>query len=115
MVEKVPELSLSVLFYVEDGYNVAHCLEMDLKGRGETEDEAMGELATLIGAQVSFAYQKGEPGLIYHPAEKRFFDIFRDLQVRILSSYPNPPKLNRNNKYTIRSTPMPQPCACFAM
>jgi len=115
MVKKMPELSLSVLVYVEDKYKVAHCLEMDIKGRGANEDEAMEELLSLIEAQVSFAYQKGEPGLIYHPAEQRYFDIFRDLQVKILSSYPKPPKPDRNKKYTIRSTPMPQPCACFAM
>ena len=49
---------LRVLGYKEDNENIAHCLEMDLKGYGKTEKKAFSDLMDLIKMQVSFAMQK---------------------------------------------------------
>jgi hypothetical protein len=89
-------LSLSVLVYSEEGLRVAHCLEMDLKGRGESTEHAVKELVELVGMQVSFALQRNEPGLIYHPAEKQLFEIFNNLKENALKSFPRRPKRLRS-------------------
>ncbi len=72
------KMTLSILIRQEEDQYVAHCLEMDLKGRGSSEEESVSELMDLVVMQVSFAFHKKEPGLLYHPAEKEFFDLFSD-------------------------------------
>jgi hypothetical protein len=95
-------LVLSVLCYVEkieeeDGTEtkdwVAHCLEMDIKGRGDTLEEAEETLKGMVVAQISFARYMDEPGLLYRPAEERYFEIFRGLAAQYLRSYPHEPEM----------------------
>ena len=93
-------LQLSVLGYTEkqegrDGIEVeecvAHCLEMDLKGRGDTFEEAEQALEGMIQAQLSFAKQMKEPGLVYHPADSWYFVRFAELVADFLRSFPRKP------------------------
>lgn len=67
---------VSILGYREGGEWVALALEMDLRGFGKSFEEAFDELIGLIEAQVSFAYFKKEPGLIWHAAEPEYFELF---------------------------------------
>jgi len=94
-------LVLSVLCYVErikeeDGTEtkdwVAHCLEMDIKGRGDTPEEAMEALKGMVAAQISFAQYLDEPGLLDRPAEEKYFKLFRRLTAQYLRSYPHVPE-----------------------
>ena len=106
------ELSLSVLVYREDDLQVAHCLEMDLKGRGKNDKEAMLEMMELVLMQVSFAYAKGEPGLLDNPAEQKYFRKFRQLQRQAIASFPEKPKTRDFSSFRV---PMPEPRhECFA-
>ena len=49
---------------------------MDLSGYGKTFEEARDELIGVVDMQISFAAQRDEIGLIYHPAEEKWFQIF---------------------------------------
>lgn len=91
---------LSILGYTEkqegkDGVeveeHVAHCLEMDLKGRGDTFEEAEQALEGMIQAQLSFAKQMNKPGLIYRPADSWYFVRFAELVADFLRSFPRRP------------------------
>ena len=106
------ELKLSVLIYFEEDTCIAHCLEMDLKGYGTNKQEAFHELRDLVFSQIDFALFKNEPGLIYHPAEKAYFDIFNNIKKEQLKSFPLPPTVNvpaykHLDNYTIGTIPLP--------
>ncbi len=62
-------ITLSILGYQEDEEWVALALEMDLRGYGPTFEEALGELRDPVAAQISFALFKGQPDMIWKPAE----------------------------------------------
>lgn len=76
MTEEKEPIFVSILGYREEDEWVALALEMDLRGFGTTFEEAFEQLMSSVEAQISFARYKNEPGLIWHPAEKRYFDVF---------------------------------------
>ena len=49
------DVTINVLGYMEDGDWIAHALEMDLVGVGDSFEEAIEALNEFIEAQVSFA------------------------------------------------------------
>jgi hypothetical protein len=65
--ETPPDIAFSVLGYREDEEWVALALEMDLRGFGETFEEALDELRDLIATQISFALFKEQPEMIWTP------------------------------------------------
>jgi hypothetical protein len=69
-------MTLNVLGYKEEGQWVALALEMDLRGYGETFDEAVEDLADLVKIQISFSRFKGQPELIWKPADAVWFGLF---------------------------------------
>ncbi len=98
---------LSVLGYREDGEWVALCLEMDLRGYGKTLDEARDELDELATLQLRFARFKGQPELVWKPAEPMYWRLFDGAlreQVRALASAKQPPE---NGNYTARGLTLP--------
>ena len=68
------DLSIRVLLYKEGKSYVAHALELDLLGYGDTEAQARKELEDALECQMSFATQKSQPEMLNHPAPKEFFD-----------------------------------------
>jgi hypothetical protein len=107
--EKAPRLGLSlpILGYREDGEWVALALEMDLRGYGETFDEAAQDLADLVTGQLSFALQKGEPELIYHPAEPVYWRMHADVQREKLSAFAR--GTSRDSELRVAGMPLPSP------
>ena len=73
------KLNLKILEYIEEGMRVAHCLEMDIVGIGNTFAQALKDLDELIEMQVSFAVANNQPDLLYHPAPARYFEIYNKL------------------------------------
>jgi hypothetical protein len=67
------DLSIRVLIYKEDDQFVAHALELDILGYGDSEDEAKKELKDLVASQLSFASCVGKPDIVTFPAPKEFF------------------------------------------
>ena len=80
---------LQVLLYRNEddapGVCIAAALEMDLRGYGKTNDEALIYLRDLVEAHVSFASFKKNPSLITFPAEQKYFDLYE--QGRLLEAH----------------------------
>ena len=81
------DVTINVLGYRENGDWIAHALEMDLVGVGDSFEEAIEALNEFIEAQVSFALYKKDPSLSFHDAPIRLFDLFskvREIELRRL-------------------------------
>ena len=76
------EVYVSVLGYREDGHWCALALEMDLRGYGQSFDEALQDLRESMSMQIGFALFKNEPGMIFFPADPVYFSLYA--QVRIV-------------------------------
>lgn len=83
------ELCLSVLGYrdedVENSW-VALALEMDLRGYGNTFEEALKELDELVHLQVCFAGFKNQPELLWKPADLKWIRLFESVREAQLKS-----------------------------
>ena len=68
------DLFTRVLIYKDGRQFVAHALDYDLLGYGDTEEEARRELEKVVENQLSFAAAtKEKPEMINFPAPKEFF------------------------------------------
>lgn len=80
------DLPLHVLIYPEDEQIVAHALEMDLLGYGQTPDDACKNLVEAVEAQLSFAVTSKSPDLVNFRAPEEFFDRWEKAQAGALRS-----------------------------
>ena len=87
MVLKNSNFSIRVLFYKENKKYVAHALEMDLEGYGQSHKQAEKKLIDLIKIQISFAIFKNDPSLIYFPAEPGYFITYEQIKEKKLKSF----------------------------
>jgi predicted RNase H-like HicB family nuclease len=69
-------LELRAVFYREDGYWIAHCLEMDVMGHGKTKRVAFERMNYAITEQVGRSILNNNPENIFQPADGRFFEMF---------------------------------------
>jgi len=67
---------LHVVFYQEDGSWIAHCLEFDLIGDGETKVDALESLNEAIRLQVEHSLEHNNPRNLFTPADGRYFEMF---------------------------------------
>ncbi len=104
------ELFLNVLGYQEDGEWIALALEMDLRGYGESFDEALDDLGNLVEMQVSFALFKKQPELIWSPADPVWFERFAEVrQTRLRDLYSGADPAVENGDFRVRGMPIPPP------
>lgn len=61
-------IPLRIVFYIEDGEWVAHCLEFDLVGTGDTRKEAIDLLGEAIFLQVQATIEHDNPANLFTPA-----------------------------------------------
>ena len=73
---KTFRIPLQVVFYREEGRWVAHCLQFDLLGDGDTPREALKSLNGAIETQVLASLEFGNAENLFSPAEGRFFRMF---------------------------------------
>src|SRR5436305_13901348 len=81
-------IPLRIVFYKEDDAWVAHCLEFDLAGDGDTTDEAVRRLAEAITLQLQFSLEQNDPKNLFSPAPGEDFEMFaagRDTSVGEMS------------------------------
>ena len=78
------DLQIRVLICREDGEFVARALEMDLLGFGKTERAAVESLKQAVEAQISFAHQMNDAGLIGFSAEVEYFKRWEEAQKKAL-------------------------------
>jgi predicted RNase H-like HicB family nuclease len=67
---------LHIVFYYEQDRWIAHCLQFDLIGDGETKDEAIQNLYEAIALQVQTTIESQNFANLFSPAEGRVFDMF---------------------------------------
>ena len=67
-----------VLGYKEFGRCVAHALEMDLIGVGDSWGEALEVLKGVIDAQIACAKELGDDSMIFSPAPPHLFKRFKE-------------------------------------
>ena len=99
------EIALSVLGFQEAGQWVALALEMDIRGHGESFEDAVEDLTDLVLMQLSFAHFKGQPELINRPADAVWWKIYASLWAERLRRIVEKPK---SSDYRI-STLVPDP------
>lgn len=100
------DVTLSVLGFPEDGEWCALALEMDLRGYGQTFDEALDDLHESLAMQISFAHFKGETDMIFHPAEPVYFSLFAQVRNdRIMALAKNSPAAT--SEYAVAGMPLP--------
>jgi hypothetical protein len=100
------EFSVSVLGYREDDEWCALALEMDIRGYGDTFDAALKELIDLVRAQVRFALFKGQPELMWKPAEPYWVELFGQIR---RERFQSPAKRQPDPIYRAGNLPLPEP------
>lgn len=79
MKKMMTELSIRVLGFREDDQWCALALEMDLRGYGDTFEEAEADLQKAVAMQLSFAIHKEKFEMALFPAEQKYFKIYNDI------------------------------------
>jgi hypothetical protein len=80
------DVSLHVMGYKEKDRCIAHCLEFDLVAEGATHKEARDNLVDLIFSYLHFGRERNIEQFAYHPAPKLYWDIFKQIQKKRISS-----------------------------
>jgi predicted RNase H-like HicB family nuclease len=69
-------ISLRIVFYQEDGVWLAHCLEFDLLGDGESRREALESLVEAIHLQIEESLRSNNLANLFTPASGELFELF---------------------------------------
>lgn len=67
---------IRVVFYREDDAWIAHCLEFDLVGDGETREQAMDMLARAISLQAAFSLEHDNIENLLVSADPKFHRMY---------------------------------------
>jgi hypothetical protein len=67
---------LRVIFYRDEDEWVAHCLEFDLVGSGETRQAALDCLNAAILTQLEFSVAQNNPLNLFSPAGGEYLEMF---------------------------------------
>ena len=77
-------MELRVLLYEddeeEDGTIVALALDMDLRGYGDGEADAIAELEEAVDSQLQFAQLQNDLRMAFFPADKKYYDMFEEVK-----------------------------------
>jgi predicted RNase H-like HicB family nuclease len=69
-------IPLRAVLYKEAGVWIAHCLEFDLLGDGETPEEALHCLSEAIVTQLDASIKFGNMANLFTPAEGKYFEMY---------------------------------------
>lgn len=72
--------TVNVLGFREDDSWVALALELDIRGYGDTFEEALQEMVECIDMQINFATFKEQPDMVFHPAAPEYFSLFAQVR-----------------------------------
>ncbi len=102
MKEEKSSLTFSILIRKEDDIFVAHCLELDVVATAPTFAQVRNDIADLVLAQVSFAYENDNLKYLYKPAPKEVYDAFlkTDVKTKTISKPKAPPITLSTSSYT---------------
>ena len=77
-MRKSISLPLRVVFYYESDRWIAHCLEFDLIGDGETQADALSCLSEAIVLQINSTVENKNAANLFTPAQGKFFKMFAE-------------------------------------
>jgi hypothetical protein len=69
-------VDLHILFYKENDAIFAHCLEFDLIGDGETQEEALDSLAQAMKIQMDESFESGNVKNLIAPAPAEYWRMY---------------------------------------
>jgi len=69
-------IQMRIVFYKEEGRWIAHCLEFDLLGDGETKQEAVDRLMHVVMLQVEQSVKHNNPANLFSPADGEYQRMF---------------------------------------
>lgn len=69
-------INARVVFYKENDRWIAHCLEFNLLGDGQTKEAAILCLGEAISIQIEHSIQTNNPHNLFSPADGKFFEMF---------------------------------------
>ena len=105
------EVYIGVLGYREDNQWCALALEMDLRGYGQSFDEALKDLHESMTMQIGFALFKNEPGMIFHPADPMYFSLYAQVRndriMALAAGSSAPTETEREREFAITGVPIP--------
>ena len=105
------EVYVSVLGYREDDYWCALALEMDLRGYGQSFDEALNDLRDSMTMQIGFALFKNEPRMIFFPADPTYFSLYAQVRndriMALTAGSSDSAETEREREYAITGIPIP--------
>ncbi len=78
-------LYISVLAFQDNNVWVAHALEMDLVGTGNSPEEAIQTLQECVLAQVEFAMEQDDPSLIFFDPDPELWSIFQNARKAMMT------------------------------
>jgi predicted RNase H-like HicB family nuclease len=70
------KMPIRAVLFREEGRWVAHCLEFDLLGDGDSADEAMESLGQAIAVQIEDTIESGNVNNLFSPADGELFKKF---------------------------------------
>jgi hypothetical protein len=79
MMKKTARMPIRVVFYRDESDKavwIAHCLEFDLLGHGETRKKAMRMLAESVAIQIQNSQRTGNYANLFNPAPAEFQMMF---------------------------------------
>jgi predicted RNase H-like HicB family nuclease len=69
-------IPLRAVLYRESGVWIAHCLELDVIGDGETRAQALNLLSEAIGIQIEACLKYNSASNLFRPADPKYFYMF---------------------------------------
>ncbi len=73
---KALRVPLRIVFYKESGSWIAHCLEFDLIGDGESKVAALERLSEAIALQIEASTEHKNYANLFAPADGKFFEMY---------------------------------------
>ncbi len=67
---------IHVVFYQEAQRWLAHCLEFDLIGDGDSRSDALVNLTEAIEIQVAFSIENNNLSNLFAPADGKYFEMY---------------------------------------
>ena len=79
--------TVNVLIKKEDSMFVAHCLELDIVAVHHTVEDVQEEIASLISAQIDYAFSNDNTDNLYHPAPIEIWHEFYTCKEQVERKY----------------------------
>ena len=76
MSEEAKTFEVNVLIYRDGSEWTALALEMNVRGYGASQQDALSDVIEMLSAQVSFAVQMCHPESVWNRAEQKYWEVW---------------------------------------